>query len=184
MAFFASGMVGRLRKSSEIIRNCRKMAENSFIRDTKQNHIGLFEADFASFWKKITVSKNFLLLVLKCLKFNSVSCYIEIPSFRPSCVVILSKYSIMKSIRRGIDSINSFHLNGHKCFLRNWSAFFWLLCPPKSVRYSRIPLDAKTLLKMVSGVGFCSYSDISLLWPDSKAIEPFNLLFDQNVRKF
>ena len=105
MAFFASGMVGRLRKSSEIIRNCRKMAENSFIRDTKQNNIGLFEADFASFWKKFTVSKNFLLLVLKCLKFNSVSCYIEIPSFRPSCVVILSKYSIMNSIRRGIDSI-------------------------------------------------------------------------------
>ena len=94
MAFFASGMVGRLRESSEIIRNCRKMAENSFIRDTKQNNIGLFEADFASFWKKFTVSKNFLLLVLKCLKFNSVSCYIEIPSFRPSCVVILSKYSI------------------------------------------------------------------------------------------
>ena len=77
------------------------MAENSFIRDTKQNNIGLFEADFASFWKKFTVSKNFLLLVLKCLKFNSVSCYIEIPS----CLVILSKYSIMNSIRRGIGSI-------------------------------------------------------------------------------
>ena len=178
MAFFASGMVGRLRKSSEIIRNCRKMAENSFIRDTKQNNIGLFEADFASFWKKFTVSKNFLLLVLKCLKFNSVSCYIEIPS----CLVILSKYSIMNSIRRGIDSI-AFTWMVTNVFYGT-EAFFGLLCPPKSVRYSRLPLDAKTLLKMVTGVGFCSYSDISLLWPDFKAIEPFNLLFDQNVRKF
>jgi len=29
-----------------------------------------FEADFVSFWMKFTLTVNFLLLVLKCLKFN------------------------------------------------------------------------------------------------------------------
>ena len=42
---------------------------------------------FASFsWKKFTVSKNFWLLVLKCLKFkhSEVFCVIEVPPFGPS----------------------------------------------------------------------------------------------------
>ena len=63
---------------------------------TKENIIGLFWAVFASFWKKITVSKNLLLLVLKCLKFNCfmlqsqkmkcllLSRYPPPPQFRPS----------------------------------------------------------------------------------------------------
>ena len=46
------------------------MAENKTPLYIKQNNIGLFEAVFASFWEKFTVSKNFLLLVLKCLKFD------------------------------------------------------------------------------------------------------------------
>ena len=66
----SSGIVGSLRKSSEIIRKCRKMAENY----TKQSNTGLFGAFFAFFRKKFTVSKNFLLSVLKYLKFN-FSCY-------------------------------------------------------------------------------------------------------------
>ena len=43
----------------------------------KQNNIGLFGAVFASFWKKITVSKIFLLLVLTVLK-NEVFSVIEV----------------------------------------------------------------------------------------------------------
>ena len=62
-----SGIVGSLRKSSEIIRNCVKWPKTPSY--TKQNNIGLIGAVFASFWEKSTVSKNFLLLALNCLKF-------------------------------------------------------------------------------------------------------------------
>ena len=89
---FASLRKSSTVSSSEIIRNCRKWAKIPLY--TKQNNIGLFGAVFASFWKKFTVSKNFLLLVLKCLKFNcscykakkwSAKCY-RVPPFRPSII--------------------------------------------------------------------------------------------------
>ena len=51
---------------------------------TKQNNIGLFGAVLASFWKKFTVSKNFLLLVLKCPKFN---CFL-LQNQKNKCVVL------------------------------------------------------------------------------------------------
>ena len=58
---FSSDMFGSLRKFSEMIGNVRMifglLSDNS-------------GADFVSFWMKFTVTVNFLLLVLKCLKFN------------------------------------------------------------------------------------------------------------------
>lgn len=56
-------ILGSLRKSSAIIRNCLNMAKNSALY-TKQNNIGLFGAVESG---KNAVSKNLLLLVLKCL---------------------------------------------------------------------------------------------------------------------
>ena len=50
----SSGIVGSVRKSCEKIRNCCKKTPWY----SKQNIIGLFCAVFASFWKKITVSKK------------------------------------------------------------------------------------------------------------------------------
>ena len=66
----SSGIFGSLRKTSEIVRNCLWNCQKSLDLYTKQNNSGLFGAVFVSFQKKFTVSKNFLLLVLKCLKFN------------------------------------------------------------------------------------------------------------------
>ena len=80
----SSGIVGSLWKSSdEIIRNCLKMAETPCY--TKQNNIGLFGAVFAPFRKKLTVSQNFLLLVLKCVKFN---CFMFTAKKRKCLIVI------------------------------------------------------------------------------------------------
>ena len=53
-------------------------------RYTKQNNFGLLAAVFASFRKKITVSENFLQLVLKCLKFN---CFM-LQSQKMKCLVL------------------------------------------------------------------------------------------------
>ena len=50
-----------LQKSSEMIGNVR------MIFGLLSDNCG---ADFVSFWMKFTVTVNFLLLVLKCLKFN------------------------------------------------------------------------------------------------------------------
>ena len=60
------------------------MAENKTPLYIKQNNIGLFGAVFASFWEKFTVSKNFLLLVLKCLQFD---CFM-LQSQKMKCLVI------------------------------------------------------------------------------------------------
>ena len=85
----SSDINGSHRKSSIIIDNCRKMAENS-LSYTKENNIGPFGAVFWLFlaWKK---------LLLQCILYCSccnltVSCYrtkkvlivIEVPPFIPS----------------------------------------------------------------------------------------------------
>ena len=69
----SSLVFGNLRQSSGIVASLlpKKSVKWAKIASyTKPNNIGLFGAVFVSFWKKFTVSKNFLLLVLKCLKFN------------------------------------------------------------------------------------------------------------------
>ena len=72
---FSSEIFGSLQKSLEMIGNVGM--NFGLLSDN-------FGADFVSFWMKFTVTVNFLLLVLKCLKFNcfmlqrpklSVKCY-------------------------------------------------------------------------------------------------------------
>ena len=58
---FSSEFFGSLRKSSEMMENVRMTF--GLLSDN-------FGADFVSFWMKFTGTMNFLLLVLKCLKFN------------------------------------------------------------------------------------------------------------------
>ena len=66
----------------------------------------VLEPFFVSFWKKITISKNVLLFVFKCLKFNcfmlqnqKMKCLVLLrnPHFRPSFKP-LQRSSIYKSI--------------------------------------------------------------------------------------
>jgi len=59
---FSSEIFGSLRKSSEMIGNVPMIF--GLLSDN-------FGADFVSFRMKFTVTVNFLLLALKCLKFNS-----------------------------------------------------------------------------------------------------------------
>ena len=73
----SSLVFGNLRQSSGIVASLlpKKSVKWAKIASyTKPNNIGVFGDVFVSFWKKFAVSKNFLLLVLKCLKFNC-SCY-------------------------------------------------------------------------------------------------------------
>ena len=87
----SSDILGSLRKSSEIIGNCREMAYTPWY--TKQNNLDFLPSFFSS-WKKFNVTVNFLLLVLKCLKFNCFRLLegygakkisvIEVPPFSPS----------------------------------------------------------------------------------------------------
>ena len=90
----SSGIVGGLRKSSEIIRICRKMAENLLIYIyTKQDNIGLFGAVFCVFFlEKIYCFKEFFTVSVKMPKNcfmlqnqnSEVFSVIEVPPFRPS----------------------------------------------------------------------------------------------------
>lgn len=81
--------VGSLRKSFEIIGNCWKIAENSLKYQTK--YYWLFWSRFVSLWQKTTVTVNFLLLVLKCLKFNFFMLRIQSQKIINKCLA-LSRY--------------------------------------------------------------------------------------------
>ena len=81
-----SGIVDSRRKSSEIIRNCLKMAENSLI-------LALLEPFLLLSGKNLLLPRFFLLLALNCLKFvcfmlqsqkNEVFSVIDVPLFIPS----------------------------------------------------------------------------------------------------
>ena len=69
-----------------MIGNRRKMADN-FLIYKKKNNVAFCQAVFVSFWIKFTVTVNFLLLVLKCLKFY---CFM-LQSLKIKCLV-LSRY--------------------------------------------------------------------------------------------
>ena len=70
----SSEIFGSIRESSVLFGNLQnnrelsEMAENSLILN--KIILTFFGAVFVSFWKKLTVTVNFLLLVLKCLKCN------------------------------------------------------------------------------------------------------------------
>ena len=81
-----SGIVDSRRKSSQIIRNCLKMAENSLI-------LALLEPFLLLSGKNLLLPRFFLLLALNCLKFvcfmlqsqkNEVFSVIDVPLFIPS----------------------------------------------------------------------------------------------------
>ena len=97
----SSAIIGPLRYSSEIFDNLRessvvieKSTETWSCREMAE--IGLFGAVFASFWKKFTLSKNFLLFVLKCLKFKTFNCFM-LRSQKMKCLV-LSSYPLSEPL--------------------------------------------------------------------------------------
>ena len=91
----SSVVFGNLRLSSDIFRNDRESSESGRkLLDILNKRTLLFGAVFVTFWIKFTVTKNFLLSVLKCLKFN---CFM-LQSQKIKCLV-LSRYPRLRTMR-------------------------------------------------------------------------------------
>ena len=89
----SSVVFGNLRLSSDIFRNDGESSESGRkLLDILNKRTLLFGAVFVAFWIKFTVTKNFLLLVLKCLKFN---CFM-LQSQKIKCLV-LSRYPRLRT---------------------------------------------------------------------------------------
>ena len=69
-----------------------------------------FGADFVSFWIKFTVTVNFLLLVLKCLKFNRSM--LQRPKIKLSVIEVPPKSLFLHAFTVLCVDFSVYHLGG------------------------------------------------------------------------